>query len=459
MVTQQEKQVGNSMPGEKDKSLVYAWYIVIICMIAYIFSFIDRQILALLIQPIRKDLHISDTQFSLLHGLAFSIFFSTMGIPIARLADRKSRPLIISVGVFFWSLMTAFCGLGRNFLQLFISRMGVGVGEAALAPPTYSMIRDFFPKEKMGLALSVFSLGAVLGSGIAYLVGGAVIKAVSTMGAVSLPFVGELTPWRVAFLIVGLPGLIIALILFLTVKDPERKGLLVKDDTGNIAAPAEVSFSEVLHFIWAHKGTFSGIYLGVCCTSIIFYGMLTWTPAFYLRNFKFSIFEISLYLGSLILIFSTLGMLFSGWLLDFMYKRGYEDAAMRTAIIGSIGIFITIIVYPLCSNFTLSLVFLAPALFFNSFPFPAATAAMQLLTPSQMRAQVSAIFLLLLNVIALGFGTTLIALSTDYLFKNDAAVGKSLALIGGIFSLMAIILEWRSLKHYRNSMKETAHYR
>src|SRR3989337_2655453 len=126
MVKQQEKPVGNSMPADKEKSLVYAWYVVVICMIAYIFSFIDRQILALLIQPIRKDLQITDTQFSLLHGLAFSIFYATMGIPIARLADRKSRPIIISLGIFFWSLMTAFCGLGRNFLQLFISRMGVG---------------------------------------------------------------------------------------------------------------------------------------------------------------------------------------------------------------------------------------------------------------------------------------------------------------------------------------------
>ena len=447
------------MPGENGKSMVYAWYVVVICMIAYIFSFIDRQILALLIQPIRKDLHITDTQFSLLTGLAFAIFYATMGIPIARLADRKSRPLIISIGVFVWSLMTAFCGLGKNFLQLFLTRMGVGVGEAALSPPTYSMIRDFFPKEKIGFALSVFSLGAVLGSGIAYLIGGAVIKAVSTMGVFNLPLIGALAPWRIAFLIVGLPGLIIALLIFLTVRDPERKGLLIKDEDGNTVTPTEVPFSEVLRFLWTHKQTFSGVYLGVSFTAVVFYGILTWTPAFYLRNFKVSIFEISTYLGILILIFSTLGMLFAGWLVDFLYKRGYEDAPMRTCIIASIGILISIIAYPLCSNFTLSLVFLAPALFFNSFPFPAATTAMQLLSPNQMRAQVSAIFLLVSCMISYGIGTTLVALCTDYLFKNDAAVGKSLALIGGIFTFLALIIEWKSLKHYRNSMKETAHYR
>ena len=134
-------------------------------MVAYIFSFIDRQVIALLVEPIRADLQISDTQFSLLHGLAFAIFYAIMGIPIARLADTKSRPLIIAVGVFFWSIATAACGLTRNFWQLFIARMGVGVGEAALSPAAYSMITDLFPKSKLGLALGVYSVGSFLGAG------------------------------------------------------------------------------------------------------------------------------------------------------------------------------------------------------------------------------------------------------------------------------------------------------
>ena len=147
-------------------SLAYPWYIVSLCMFAYVFSFIDSQVITLLIEPIRADLQISDTQFSLLHGLAFAMLYAVAGIPIARMADRRSRPVIISVGIFVWSLATAMCGLAKSFVQLFLARMAVGVGEAALSPAAYSMITDSFPKSKLGLALGEYSNGSFLGGGL-----------------------------------------------------------------------------------------------------------------------------------------------------------------------------------------------------------------------------------------------------------------------------------------------------
>lgn len=440
----------DSKPTSTD-SLGYAWYVVMICMLAYIFSFIDRQILALLIEPIKKDLSISDTQFSLLHGLAFSLFYAIMGIPIAHLADRKTRPGIISCGVFFWSITTAGCGFAKEFMQLFIMRMGVGVGEAALSPPVFSMIRDMFPKEKTGFALSVYSMGAVLGGGLAYLVGGMVISFASGSEPVFGGFFGELAPWRIAFLLVGIPGVLIALVILLTVKDPPRTGMLKIASDNHNDNSSELSFVQVLSFIWLHKKAFFGIYIGFACTAIVFYGVLTWTPAFYLRNFDITIQQVSVYVGTQLLVFSTTGVLFAGWLIDRFSRHGYSDAAMRVGIIGSIAMVLPIVLYPMTEQLGMSLFFLAPALFFASFSMPASTAAMQLIAPNQMRAQITAIFLLISNIVSYGFGTLLVALCTDYVFGYEAAVGQSLALIGGMFSFISILVLASCLKDYRQS--------
>ena len=214
-----------SAQEQPGKSLAYPWYIVSLCMVAYIFSFIDRQVITLLIQPIRADLQISDTQFSLLHGLAFALLYATAGIPIARLADSRSRPMIISVGIFVWSLATALCGVAKNFAQLFMARMAVGVGEAALSPAAYSMITDSFPKSRLGMALGVYSSGSFLGGGLAFIIGGAAIALVEQWGAQQVPLIGLVKPWQMTFFIVGLPGILVAALFILTVRDPERKGL------------------------------------------------------------------------------------------------------------------------------------------------------------------------------------------------------------------------------------------
>ncbi|WP_049055643.1 MFS transporter, partial [Achromobacter xylosoxidans] len=163
---------GDTGTDAAQKRYAYEWYVVLICMLAYIFSFVDRQILALMIEPIKRDLQLSDTQFSLLHGLAFSLFYAFMGIPIALLADRYSRPRIIAIGVAFWSLATAACGLSKNFGQMFLARIGVGVGEAALSPATYSMLSDMFPRHKLGRAVGIYSIGSFIGGGLAFLIGG-----------------------------------------------------------------------------------------------------------------------------------------------------------------------------------------------------------------------------------------------------------------------------------------------
>lgn len=438
---------GSPRHGSKP-SYAYEWYVVVICMLAYIFSFVDRQILALMIEPIKHDLQLSDTQFSLLHGLAFSLFYAFMGIPIALLADRYSRPRIIAIGVAFWSLATAACGLSRNFAQMFLARIGVGVGEAALSPATYSMLSDMFPREKLGRAVGIYSIGSFIGGGMAFLIGGYVINLLKSVDTVALPWIGAMRPWQVTFFIVGLPGLLIALLILLTVRDPQRLGLR-RNASGQVQKPA---MEDTFRFLGRHRSTFFCHYLGFSFYAMVLFALLGWTPAFYMRKFGMSPSEAGYMLGAVVLVANTAGVFCGGWLMDWLAKRGYSDAPLRAGVIGAAGMALPAVVFTQVDSLWWSVGLLLPAMFFASFPMPTSTAAMQILPPNQLRAQVSALFLLISNLIGLGLGTTAVAMLTDRLFKNPAAVGQSMSVLVGVATVLCIGLLAAGCKHYRRSL-------
>jgi len=437
--------MNSSGPASAGHSLLYSWYIVALCMVAYIFSFIDRQVIALLVQPIRADLQISDTGFSLLQGLAFSIFYAVMGLPIARLADARSRPLIIAVGIFVWSIATAVCGTARNFWQLFIARMGVGVGEAALSPAAYSMITDSFPKSKLGLALGIYSVGSFIGAGLAFLIGGAAIEWVSQFGEVTLPGIGIVKPWQVSFFIVGIPGIVIAALFFLTVRDPERKGVMA-------AGPAGYAVTEVLSYIRAHKITFAAHYLGFGFLALALFALLSWAPAFFIRNYGLSPKEVGVYLGSVVLISNTMGVLASGWLTDVFTRHGHADAALRAGMVGGLGLLIPVVLFPSMAGLHLTILVFGLGMFFASFPMATSAAALQVMAPNQMRAQATAVFFLFMNLLGITGGSTLVALCTDYVFKDDAAVGWSMSIIASAAGLLGALLLFLGLRHFRGTV-------
>ena len=427
------------------QSNVYSWYIVFLCMVAYIFSFIDRQVISLLIEPIRADLQISDTQFSLLHGLAFAIFYAIMGLPIARLADTRSRPMIIAAGIFFWSIATAFCGLAKNFWQLFAARMAVGAGEAALSPAAYSMISDSFPRSQLGLALGIYSLGSFIGAGLAYLIGGAAIEWVSQFGVVELPVLGVIQPWQMTFFIVGIPGVLVAALFVLTVRDPERKGIVTAGRGG-------YPIAEVMAYIRLHRRTFQSHYLGFGFLSLALFALLSWAPAFFIRNYGLSPKEVGVYLGTLVLVGNTAGALASGWLTDWLTRRGHTDAALRAGVIGGLGLVIPSALFPLIGDLSTTLLMFGAAMFFASFPMATSAAALQWMAPNQMRAQVTALFFLFMNLLGITGGATLVALCTDYVFRDDAAVGFSMAIIAGAAGLVGAVLLLVGLKSYRTTV-------
>ena len=417
----------------------YAWYVVAILMLAYTFSFIDRQIVTLLIEPIRADLQISDTQFSLIHGLAFALFYATMGLPIARLADTKSRPMIISAGIFIWSITTALCGTTKNFTQLFIARMGVGVGEAALSPAAYSMITDSFPKSRLGLALGVYSMGSFIGAGLAFLIGGAVIGYISDFGVIDLPVIGIVKPWQMTFFIVGLPGVLVAALFFLTIRDPERKG---------VAQAQGFSIREVLSYIGMHKKTFASHYLGFGFLALALFALLSWAPAFLIRNYGLEVREVGIYLGTLVLLANTSGVLSSGLLTDWFTRHGYDDAPMRSGMIGGLGIIIPAALFSSMPGLYSALLVLAVAMFFGSFSMVTSAAALQIMAPNQMRAQVTALFFLSMNILGITGGASLVALCTDYVFKDEVMVGYSMSLIASSAAIIGALLLGLGLKHY-----------
>ncbi len=442
------EQVVNHEEPEADESLAYPWYIVSLCMLAYIFSFIDRQVITLLIEPIRADLQISDTQFSLLHGLAFAMLYAVAGIPIARLADSRSRPVIISVGIFVWSLATAACGATKSFFQLFLARMAVGVGEAALSPAAYSMITDSFPKSKLGLALGVYSSGSFLGGGLAFIIGGTAIAIVEQWGAQTVPIIGLVKPWQMTFFIVGLPGLLVAALFYFTIRDPQRKG---------VASDSKAfSFGEVLRYMGEHKKTFIAHYLGFGFMSLALFALMNWAPAYFLRKYDLPIREVGLYLGFVVLIGNSTGVLVSGWLTDRLTRMGYRDAPMRAGMLGSLGIIIPAALFSMVSSFAGSLALLAVAMFFASFPLATSAAALQFMAPNRMRAQVTALFFLSMNILGITGGTTLVALSTDFLFHDDTLVGYSMSLISATGAILgAIVLGW-GLKHFARTERQVA---
>ena len=419
-----------------------AWVTVVILMVAYVLSFVDRQILNLLVEPIRRDLAINDTQMSLLMGLSFALFYTVCGIPLGRVADTRSRRGLIAVGILFWSAATAACGMAKMYWQFLLCRIGVGVGEAALSPAAYSLIADSFPAERRATAISVYSMGVYLGSGLAFLVGGLVIQFASAQGDVTLPLLGEVRPWQLIFLILGVAGVFFTL-LMLAIKEPVRRGA---------GAGVAVPLSEVGRYIRANRRTVLLHNFGFAGLAFAGYGSSAWVPTFYIRTYGWDASQVGMVYGSIVAVFGCLGIVFGGRLADWMAKRGRSDANMRVGLFSALGALPMVVLFPLMDTAFWASVLMAPTVFFLSMPFGVAPAAIQEIMPNSMRGQASAIYLFVITLIGLGIGPTAVALVTDFVFADDAALRYSLLIVTTLAVLMSIILLAKSLKPYRESV-------
>jgi MFS family permease len=424
-------------------SSLSAWITVTILMVAYVLSFIDRQILNLLVGPIRRDLVISDTQMSLLMGLSFALFYTICGIPLGRLADTKSRRGLIAIGVLFWSAATAACGMAKLYWQFLICRVGVGVGEAALSPAAYSLIADSFPPNRRATAMAVYGMGVYLGSGIAFLLGGLVIQFASAQGDVHLPVLGEVRPWQLIFLILGAAGVLFTL-LMLAVREPARRG---------VGAGVAVPLADVGRYIRSNRRTVLCHNLGFAGLAFAGYGSAAWIPTFYIRTYGWDAGQVGIIYGSIVAVFGCLGIVFGGRLADWLAKHGRSDANMRVGLYAAIGALPFVLAFPLMDTAFWSCVLMAPTVFFLSMPFGVAPAAIQEIMPNSMRGQASALYLFVITLIGLGLGPTAVALVTDFVFADDNALRYSLLIVTGIAVSASVLLLWRGLHPYRESLQ------
>lgn len=416
-----------------------ARYAVIVLMVAYLFSYVDRQILSMLVGPIKADLGLSDTEISLLHGLAFALFYTVFGIwPIGTWADKGNRRNIIAVGVFFWSLMTAVCGRMTSFAGLFAARVGVGVGEAALTPTAYSMLADYYPPEKRGRALGLFSMGVYFGIGVAIMVTGALVQYVSTLPPFDLPLIGEVRGWQIPFLLLGPPGILVALWL-MTVQEPPRRGVTTE-------LP---SFRAVISHLLEHKGFYLNFFFGVSCLTLLFNGVAFWFPAHLMRSFGVDALFVAFTYGPIMFFAGAAGILAGGMLADRWRARGDRTAEIRVALVSVLCLWPSAIATFQAGSATLALILAVPTLFFSSFPFGAASSAIQLVTPNQLRARVSAIYLLVINIVGIGLGATVASAISDHILADETRIGDGVSLVALVSVPVAGLLFWRCQKTFR----------
>jgi len=430
----------------------YAWYVVGVLTFVYIFSFIDRQILNLLVRPIRRDLGITDFQMSLLMGFSFALFYTLFGIPLGRLADSRSRRTIIAVGFAVWSVMTAGCGLAKNFVHMLLLRVGVGVGEAALSPAAYSIITDYFPPKRRATAISVYSMGIYIGSGVAFIVGGLVAAIASTQQTWEVPVVGATRPWQVVFFIVGLPGVLLSLLVY-TVREPVRRGIKTLMSADGKARVAMAPMSEVIAYLKQNRRTLLCHNVGFGLLSFSSYGSSAWIPTFFVRNHGWTEAQAGQVYGWIVAIASTIGIVMGGRLADWMVERGYKDATLRVGLFAALAWLPFGLVYPLVPNGYWAAALLVPAAFLASAPFGVSAAAIQQMMPNSMRGQASAIYLFTINLIGLGLGPSAVAAATDFVFEDDQAVRYSLVSVATFAHLGSTTLLWAGLKPFLASLE------
>ena len=422
-----------------------AWGLAVLLTIAYAVSFIDRQIISLMVQPIKADLQLSDTEISLLLGFAFALFYTIMGIPLGRVADKYSRRNLIVAGMVLWCLMTAASGLARNFTQLFLARLGIGVGEAALSPAALSMISDSFPEEKRTAPIGLYNSAIYIGSGLAMITGGAIIQMLTNAPPVTVPYVGELAPWQTTFIVVGLPGLLIAAIIAFT-REPTRKGVM-KAEGGRAA---ELTLREVAGFLWEKRFVYGPVFIGMSVVSTVNFMFLSWTPTLYIRVHLWDSPSIGYAFGILLLIFGPLGIALGARLGDYFATRRDSGGHARAAFVGSLFMAPGMVLTPVISDPDLALVGLALIPFGMAFITVNTVTAMLRITPNQLRGQTYAFFLMVISLSGMTLGPTLVAVVTDFVFKNEAMVGYSMTSIATIMAVVSVISFYKCIAAFRS---------
>ena len=396
-------------------------YVLGVLVVVYTFNFIDRQILSILLEPIKLDLGLSDTQLGMLTGFAFAAFYATLGIPIARFADRGNRRNLISLALVIWSGMTALSGFAANFWQLLVARIGVGVGEAGCSPPAHAIIADYYPAERRATALGIYSLGIPVGILFGFLAGG---------------WLNELFNWRTAFFVVGIPGILLAIVVRLTITEPPR-GMA----EGRTAGDDQPGMLETFRYLWS-KPSFRHLAIGGALTAFVGYSFVSWVPSFLIRSHGMTTGEIGTWLGLILGIPGGIGISLGGYLAD---RFGSRDTrwymwivvvALLAGLPFAVGVFVA-------SSATGALLLLVVPVLLGNFYQATSFSQTQGLVGLRMRSVAAAVFLFIVNIIGLGAGPQVVGIASDLLAPHFGAESLRYALLG-----VSLINAWAAVHYY-----------
>lgn len=435
------------MLTEQRYSNRYIWYVVFVLTIASTVSFIDRQILNVMIGPVKRDLGgISDTQVSLIMGLAFTLFYNALSIPMGRLADRANRRNLMVWGIAGWSVMTSLCGVASQYWQLFLARMGVGIGEATLGPAANSSLADLFTRASLPIAIGFVSAAPFIGQGLANMLGGPLIDYLEAAPNVHLPLIGEVFSWQMVFIVVGMPGLLVAL-LVLTTREPRREGRLQNSDS---SVPAR----EVWAFVKQRGLLFFLMFTAYLGLSTQGFSLFSWLVEYYVRNHGWTRTEIGLTYGTIAMVVGITGSVFAGWIAGRWIARGTPDATLRIVMWTSVGLLPSATAFTLMPEAHAAIWILIPVTFLMAMPSGLMMTTLQAIAPNELRGQMVAFYLLAVNFLSYTFAPSLPAVLSDYVFESELALGKSISLLAVINYSVAIACLAACLPAYRRALAE-----
>lgn len=444
----QKALMSATIPSDSTPSVRFAWYGVGVLFLVSAFAYMDRLMMGFLLEPIRTEFGLSDTKMGMISGLAFATTYVLMGVPIGRMVDRLNRSRVLASCIIIWSITTCLCGFAAGFFSLFLIRIGVGIGEAGLHPAGVSLIGDMFPPEKVAAPMSAFILGGSVGSGLASVGGGALIVLFTSLGTITIGAFTNISPWRLVFVAVGLPGIIIAALVWFTVPDPGRRNPENPDEKESAA-----ELSEVLNHFRKNTALYGYTFGAFIVHAFYSYGWHTWIPAMLTRVYDATSDQIGLY-GVGYIIASVLGALSVGPMIGFAERRWKSDAPVRVPLFLVIFMSGPAVLAPFMPTIWLSILSLCIMVYFYAAVICISLVAIVHITPGYMRGITSGIFIGVMNLTGGAFGAMIVGLLSDHVFGSEN-LGYSLAAEGAVTLPIAIWLFIKALPHFRAATSDS----
>ncbi|HEU4650567.1 MAG TPA: MFS transporter [Croceibacterium sp.] len=423
-----------------------AWVLAIVQMCAML----NNGVMTLMVEPVKRDLGLTDVEMSYLLGFSVVLFYALIGIPAARLADRHNRKWLMTLSVAVWSAATAACGLANTFWQFFAARFGIGAGESISGPLSYSMLADYFPPEKLPRGIAIYNVGLQGGNALSLLLGAFLIHMLAGLPTIDVPLLGVLRDWQLVFMLTGLVGIPVAL-LVMSVTEPKRRGLSALPAG---TKPRGATLRQVLAYLLANRRLYGPMFLGLCFTSIHMMGVGAWMAAFYTRTYGWEPATIGLYSGLVSLGLAGPALFGAVWFNEHLRRRGHADVNLRVMAIGLTAASPIMIAAPLMPSpwLALALFGLGPALMLVA--APSLNTALQIITPNEMRGQMTAVYLFIVLAVSQAIGPTFFALLTQYVFGDEAQLRYAIATSAAILFPATAITYWLGIASYRRRILE-----